>query len=99
MASGGTRQVTGSFKGTGAALDITSVGFRPKTVDLYNVAGTTIGHWTDMMADGEMLKQITAGTMSKVTTNGVTPLANGFRVGADADMNVSGELVHWVARE
>ena len=99
MASGGIKQATGSFKGTGTAIDIKTVGFRPKTVDLFNVAGTTIGHWTDMMADGSMLKQITAGTMSLVTSNGVTPLADGFRVGADTDMNVSGEQVHWVARE
>ena len=99
MASGGIKQATGSFKGTGAAIDIKTVGFRPKTVDLFNVGGTTIGHWTDMMADGSMLKQITAGTMSLVTSNGVAPLADGFRVGADTDMNVSGEQVHWVARE
>jgi hypothetical protein len=51
------------------------------------------------MADGEALKTITAGTISKVTTNGVTPLSDGFSLGADTDLNVADELIHWIAHE
>lgn len=99
MSSGVTRMVTGSFVGTGAAVDVKTVGFRPRRVELFNVTGLALAHWTDAMPDASMVKQITAGTMTHPLTNGVTPLANGFRLGADADMNVAAEQVHWVAHE
>ena len=99
MSSGVTRMVTGSFVGTGSAVDVKTVGFRPRRVELFNVTGLAVAHWTDAMADASMVKQVTAGTMTFPTSNGVTPLANGFRLGADGDMNVAAETVHWVAHE
>ena len=99
MGSGVQRIITGAVVGTGAALDVKTVGFRPRKVTLLNETGLAKGEWTNSMADGEMLKTITAGTMSKVTTNGVTPLSNGFTIGADADVNAADELIHYVAEE
>lgn len=99
MGSGVSRAETGSFKGTGSQLDITKVGFRPSAVVLLNQTGLAKAEWTDSMADGEMMKHVTAGTISFVTTNGITPLAGGFRLGADADMNVADEVVHYIAFE
>ena len=99
MGSGITRMRTGSFAGTGAEISIETVGFTPSKVEILNEGGLATAVWTDTMADGEALKQVTAGTLSKVTTNGVTPLTQGFKLGADTDLNVSGELVHWVASE
>lgn len=95
MASGGSRKTTGSVNGTGATLDVKTVGYRPKTVKLYNQDGLATAYWTDSMPDDSMLKEVTAGTKTFPTTNGVTPLADGFRLGADADMNVADELIHW----
>jgi hypothetical protein len=99
MASGGTRIFNGSIAGTGAALDVTTPGFKPRRVDLFNEGGLCGAVWSDSMKDGECIKQVTDGTMSKVTTNGVTPLSTGFRLGTDADLNVSGEKVHFTAHE
>lgn len=100
MSSGVSRVMTGSVYGTGADLDVRTVGFRPSKVELLNVDGLAKAEWTDTMADGEMVKQVTAGTLSSVTGgNGVTPLSDGFRLGADADMNVADERLHWVAYE
>ena len=99
MASGGTRVMNGAVTGTGAALDVKTVGFRPKKVELVNAAGLATAVWSEGMPDASMSKRITAGTMTFPLTNGVTPLADGFRLGADADMNAAGELVYWTAHE
>lgn len=103
MASGGNRVVVGAFPGTGAQLDIKKVGFRPKKVELHNVTGNCSAVWTESMADASMQKTVDSGSgttdMSFPTTLGVTPLADGFRLGADTDLNVAAEIVHFVATE
>lgn len=103
MASGVQKIVRGSFVGTGAAKDITWIGFRPGSVKLFNVSGNCQAVWLDSMADASMQKTVDSGTnltdLSFVTSNGVTPLAGGFRLGADTDLNVAGEIVHFEAAE
>lgn len=99
MASGAKRVVHGTFRGTGAQLDVRTVGFRPTRVSLLNVTGLVLGWWQEEMADASVVKQITAGTISFPTANGVTPLSDGFRLGADADLNVAAEVVHWEATD
>jgi len=98
MGSGVQRTRCGSFYGTAANIDIRTVGFRPRKVELYNVDGLATLIWTESMADAAGVKRVTAGTMS-IATAGVTPLSNGFRLGTDGDMNVAAELVHYVAHE
>ena len=95
--SGGTRQVRGSLKGTGATRDVTTVGFRPSKVEVFNVDGDCLAFWQDTMPDDSAMKTIAAGTTAQITSDGITPLANGFTLGADTDLNVSGEEVHWTA--
>lgn len=99
MASGARRILTGSFKGTGAQLDIKVIGFRPTMVKLYNVTGNCDAVWLSGMADASMRKTVDSGSgttdLSFATSAGITPLADGFRLGADADLNVSGEVVHY----
>lgn len=100
MSSGVQLSKNGAVIGTGAALPVRTVGYRPRRVTLINENGLAVAEWTDTMPDGSMLKEITAGTKSFVTGgNGITPLSDGFSLGADADMNVSGEKIHWVAHE
>lgn len=100
MSSGTQIRKHGAIKGTGANLDVRTVGFRPRSVDLYNETGLVIAHWTETMTQGRGMKQITAGTMSVIGAGlGITPLSDGFRIGADTDVNVAGELIHWVANE
>lgn len=99
MSSGVHKRATGSVAGTGSAIIVDVVGFRPRKVELYNVDGDAIGIWTDTMPDASMMKTVAAGTTAQVTTGGVTPRAAGFSIGADADVNAAGEAIHWVAEE
>lgn len=93
----------GTVEGTGAALTI-QLGFTPEYVRLVNEDGLASLEWFSAMTDGHGLKTVTAGTMSKITSNGVTPYSGtagansaGFTIGADTDINVSGETLHYVA--
>ncbi len=99
MSSGVSRVMTGSVTGTGSAISVRTVGYRPRVVKVYNAGGLAWAVWTEHMADAAALKFITAGTMSEITSDGVTPLSDGFQLGADTDLNVSGEKVYWVAYE
>lgn len=99
MGSGGTRVQNGRLIGTGAEISVRTVGFRPRMVELYNVTSGDKMVWTQTMADAAGVKTVAAGATSYVTSAGVTPLSDGFKLGADTDMNVSGESVHYVAHE
>ena len=52
------------------------------------------------MTEGRGIKPVTAGDMTQIAASaGITPLSDGFRLGTDADVNVAGEVIHWVAQE
>lgn len=95
MASSASREFRGSVLGTGASLDVRTVGFRPRHVRLLNQTGLCVAEWMDDMPDASAMKWVTAGTMSYISSNGITPLSDGFRLGADTDLNVDGELIRW----
>lgn len=99
MSSGVSRVKVGSFYGTGADLNIRTVTFRPKVVKITNLGGLATALWVKGMADDSAVKEVTAGTKSAITSNGITPLSDGFSLGADTDLNVSGELVYFEAYE
>jgi hypothetical protein len=94
---------TGSFLGTGAALSVTKLGFRPRSVRLFNVAagGLCSLYWNKEMPDASGFKEVNHDTAQRsfITSNGITPLANGFQLGADADLNAAGELVYFEVRD
>jgi len=100
MASGASKIAVGSFVGTGASKDVQAVGFRPKYVKLLNVTGSCQAEWVQGMADASAQKVVDSGAgatdISLITSGGVTPLADGFTLGADTDLNVSGEMVRYV---
>ncbi len=98
MASGGTRVFRDSFTATGAAKNITSPGFKPVKVVIRTSGGAKM-EWQDTMPDASAFKTVTAGTHTYVTVNGITPLDNGFTLGADAQANVDGATVHFEAYE
>jgi hypothetical protein len=99
--SAGTRKVCGTVVGTGSAIDVKTVGFRPRSVCLRNTSGNCVGNWQHTMPDAAMQKIVDSGSgttdISYVTSNGVTPLNNGFTIGADGDLNASTEVIHWEA--
>jgi hypothetical protein len=57
------------------------------------------GVWHKDMADASVMKVVTAGTITAETTLGITPLSDGFQIGADTDLNVADQLIHWTAYE
>lgn len=101
MASGVNRVVVGGVIGTGAAMNIDTVGFRPKLVRVVNVGSTlSRAEWFRGMADAAMIRTITNGTISAEAANGITPRANGFTLGATAGgVNTVDEQLYYEAHE
>lgn len=80
----------GTVEGTGAAISITLRSV-PNYVRLMNVDGLVTLDWTDDMPDAYGLKTVTDGTISYITSDGVTPLGDdeGLTVAA-SDTTVDG---------
>ena len=93
-----TRIKTGTQNGTGAAISVVC-GFRPRYVKVVNVAtgGLCSIEHIDTMAAASGFKGVTAGTKTFISSNGITLNDFGFTIGADADVNVSGEAIHYIA--
>lgn len=93
-----SRVWTGSIVGTGSAINCRKLGFRPKKVKLFNAAsgGLCSLEWNSAMPDasGFKVKPHDTAQTAFITSGGVTPLASGFTLGADADMNAAGEVVY-----
>jgi hypothetical protein len=101
MGSGGTRVRCGSFTGTGAAISITSVGFQPSKVKLYNLTSKITLEWNEAMGEdgaGVVMTESTGVTMTVVTTTGVKPTDTGFDLGT-AGVNVEDEVIYYEAHE
>lgn len=97
------RTKTGTVEGTGAAINI-ELGFKPTIVKIFNVDGLATLEWNDAMPAASGVKRVTAGTMTWITSNGVSlydgvarTTGSGFTIGADADVNASGETIYWEA--
>jgi hypothetical protein len=110
----------GVVTGTAANIDIT-LGSVPAWVKLFNIDGLVELDWTADMPDAYGMKKITDGTISYISSLGITPLGDdegltvsasdtttdgdtttltqirGFRIGADTDVNVSGERIKYIA--
>jgi hypothetical protein len=100
MGSGGTRVRCGSFTGTGAAISITSVGFQPSKVKLYNLTTVFTLEWNEAMGeDGAgALTTGSTGVVTAETTAGIKPTDTGFDLGTSA-VNVDGEVIYYEAHE
>lgn len=92
-----------AMDGTGANIDI-ACGFVPAYVRVVNFESATSEQleWFRGMSDAHALKTVgTTGVGTRITTLGITPLgdaaadtvAQGFRIGADTDVNVAGESI------
>jgi len=101
MGSGVNRIVVGAVIGTGSAMNVDTVGFRPKLVRVVNAGATGLSRfeWFAGMADAAAVKTVTNGTISVIAADGITPRARGFTIGADANVNISGEIIYYEAHE
>lgn len=100
----GALLATGQVKATNANLDVRTVGFKPRKVQVENRDNNVKIEWDETLADGYAVKTIADGTRSLVTSAGITPLAAdsngnpGFRIGALADINdTTTEKLAWSA--
>jgi hypothetical protein len=94
MASGGNRDFRDAITATGVSMDRKVCGFRPIRVVVENVTAGVKFEWDDTMADASAIKTAADGTRTMVTVNGITPLAGGFTLGADASINIANGVLH-----
>jgi len=103
MSSGVARMQVGAVTGTGAIIEVETLDFQPRYIRLLNVGGNAQGEWVEGMADDSVQKVVDSGAgatdISLATSDGITPKANGFDIGADTDLNAAGELIHYIAFE
>lgn len=99
--SGGRRIVNGSFVSDGNARTIHTVGFRPERVDIKASAGQEASWFKsgggEGMPDASMHRRTAAGVGTFAVVNGITPVGDGFTLGADAQINVNGVTLYWSA--
>lgn len=95
MASGGA-VFGGTVMGTGAALTVSTPGFQPKYVKLWNADSVQL-EWFEGMPAAYGLKQANHDTAqsSIVTSNGITVTASGFTIGTDS-VNTDDKLIYFV---
>lgn len=98
MASGARRTTAGSFVSDGNLRSVQTVDYRPSKVEIFNDQGDS-AVWTSEMPDDSMHLRVAGGTGTLETSDGVTPLANGFSIGANGDINASTQTSYWVASE
>ena len=65
------------------------VGFRPRYVKVVNETDRIQEEWFEGMADAEGLLQIADGTKTLITSDGITPAADGFTFGLDTDIYIA----------
>ena len=74
---------------TAAAVNI-YIGFVPRHVIVSNATDRVKLEWNENMADAEAIKTVAAGTRTRITTLGITPLSDssghGFTIGLDTDL-------------
>lgn len=79
------------------AFNVT-VGFRPAAVFLFNVTDVGTEWWSRSLTDAYGHKSDGAdGAETALTSNGITPLDNGFTIGLDTDLNGASDWIHWIA--
>ncbi len=82
---------------TAAAISITT-GFLPRFVEVVNVTSGDSYRWYEGMAAASAVKTVAAGTVSIITTLGITVSSSGFTIGLDLDVNVINEQLSWTAQ-
>lgn len=93
----------GTIAGTGAAINV-SLGFIPQHVRIINQTKLSEYNWFSSMDDAAALKQVTAGTISAITADGISRYAGtsgatgaGFTIGTDARLNANNDVIHYFA--
>lgn len=94
----GTSIAIGAFIGTGSAMSIEKIGFKPRFLFLANVDDPGFAFCIEGMPAAHALIH-TDGTTSYITSTGITLTDKGFDLGTRADLNTDGEQVFYAAIE
>lgn len=86
----------GTVEGTGASIDVETP-FDPAIVIVWNQDDPTLGVYLPSMTAAHMLKLTDAPALTHPTSLGITVGVKTFRIGADTDLNVAAETLHYVA--
>ena len=97
MASPGVSFDHGKTTGTGASISITTRFGTPKYIKILNETDPGTLEWIAGMPDASGYRAITDGTISVITSAGITPTAAGFDLAADTEINASGDIIRWIA--
>ena len=87
---------TGSYVGTGAALDV-EVGFKPKYLKFINATTGATAEYSDTMAADAVVTH-DSGVDASATSGGVTLTDTGFSLGTNAVVNTAADIVHFFAQ-
>lgn len=85
----------GFVSGKGAEFKVV-LGFKPSHVKVYNVDDNILGEKFEQMAGLFARKVVAAGTQT-FADDMIKIESDGFTIGSDADLNASGETLHYVA--
>lgn len=86
---------TGSFTGTGAAVNVV-LGFKPRRVEIFNnTDGDDLFIHFEGMTEDHAIQS--AAAISKLTANGISLRNNGFTAGSSC--SESGKSMLWIAYE
>ena len=100
---------TGTVTGTGAAINV-SLGWTPRVVLISNPSTTnpTVVYWHTSMGSAKGLKTVVTGTTPAVSYlsslgvssyTGSTTAGKGFTIGADTDLNITGDTLMYEAHK
>lgn len=89
---------TGVVIGTGALIEVSSdkCGFKPSRVQIVNVTDGSVHTWQDTMPD-DYVWEDKGGTMNYRTSGGIIPLADGFSIGTQGNLNAAADVLHFSA--
>lgn len=95
-------RMTGAFKVTDQAVSLggDKVGFRPSYVKIWNEDDGSSLEWFDSMGDDTGMLVDSSGTVTALSSDGLTPTATGFDLAAaiaGINDNASGEMCHFFA--
>lgn len=99
------RFAVGTVVGTGATINVIC-GFKPRYIKIYNFTSATFETcewWYGMTAyyglkqKNSVFSQLTSLGLAQYSGTDAQGSGQGFSIGADADLNVDGERIYWLA--
>ena len=92
----GPNGACGEVEGTGSAITV-KLDFKPIRVRIFNRTQLAKASWNQQMPAASAMLEVTAGTISFITSAGITGGNNGFIIGTNASLNTDDDTIYWEA--